>query len=100
MAWGGGSGRKGNIYKERWKLKDEGVNEKSKVKFSIIQYSLRLQMYLALVCSDIFRLSNLKCYKACGLHSLTSDTELNKKHRGKKELQWHTRTCIGEQFLL
>jgi len=40
-------------------LKDEGVNEKGKGKFSIIQYSLRLQMYLALVCSDIFRLSNL-----------------------------------------
>jgi len=62
-------------------LKDEGVNEKGKGKFSIIQYSLRLQMYLALVCSDIFRLSNLKCYKACGLHALTSDTT-------KQETQW------------
>jgi len=62
----------------------KGVNEKGKGKFSIIQYSLRLQMYLALVCSDIFRLSNLKCYKACGLHALTSDTELNKKRSGEK----------------
>jgi len=81
-------------------LKDEGVNEKGTGKFSIIQYSLRLQMYLALVCSDIFRLSNLKCYKACGLHALTSGTELNKERSGKNELQRHKSTCIGEQFLL
>ena len=57
-------------------------------------------MYLALVFSDIFRLSNLKCYKACGLHALTSDTELNKKNSGKDELEWNIRTCIDEQFLL
>jgi hypothetical protein len=69
-----------------------GKRKKGKRKFSITEYSLRLQMYLALVCSDIFRLSNLQCYKACGLDMLTSDTEIQKKHSRKMS---SSRTHVG-----
>jgi hypothetical protein len=40
-AWGRGSRRKGNIYNERWKLKDEGVNEKGTGK--IFYYTVFLE---------------------------------------------------------